>query len=636
MADNSVLQTIKDAEIDARSLSEFIYKPADFVVGRRLAPSIHTLEYYLDLIKKAIQSTGYNIVGSFKYGATLNNYNDVIKDENGQIYRWGGSLPKTVPRDSTPESTGGHGKNTWVLVDNRSAKTVTEFRNAAFLPALDSPQNSGLYSVVNAPDTPFDGLADVTIYLKGGKTYGKVTLTDTSLTPSVVSTATLNDGVWSDWSESPSFEDGYAVPVSKSDKFVIADGGYSWWNEPQSCQLSNITPRIAVGSVNKDGGSLVTVNSSAQMPIIKNTFLQPASKYIPDEHNAPVARLVNGKLVVFYPGHNDKGYLGYRVSSDATVENFGDEIQIPCPKNNVSYSQVMYSKYTKKLYVMFRAGGQYGTVNAWYLAESVNWDADKPAWTVNMLFEDTEQMYCLASMTGSGITIRVLLTKNARYEDINGLWYASIDLRNGSISTTTGVVGNMQDGSDALLFKDLTKIYSVNQGRIRLYDMYFRGTGAICILVSVMQHEDPNTVYDDAGIYRFLYFPVSDGEVTRERDIVSTGRSLKTNYYYGGVHFSNPLAVDGGQDIGSIYLSREENDVWYLEQYDTSDAGVSWSKTRVIDTAKMPEKIWRPRVPFGTRELSGVPNLITLTWIKGTWSGYQASQYDAKMWALRE
>lgn len=47
---NSVVQTIRDAEIDARSLSEFIYSPADAMIARRLAPSIHSLQYYLDFL----------------------------------------------------------------------------------------------------------------------------------------------------------------------------------------------------------------------------------------------------------------------------------------------------------------------------------------------------------------------------------------------------------------------------------------------------------------------------------------------------------------------------------------------------------------------------------------------------------
>lgn len=50
MAINDIVQTIAEARIDAQSLSEFVFKPAGFIVNRRLAPPINTLQYYLDRI----------------------------------------------------------------------------------------------------------------------------------------------------------------------------------------------------------------------------------------------------------------------------------------------------------------------------------------------------------------------------------------------------------------------------------------------------------------------------------------------------------------------------------------------------------------------------------------------------------
>ena len=47
MADD-VLKVFADARIDARSLSEFVYKPASFIVSRRLSPPINTLDFYLN------------------------------------------------------------------------------------------------------------------------------------------------------------------------------------------------------------------------------------------------------------------------------------------------------------------------------------------------------------------------------------------------------------------------------------------------------------------------------------------------------------------------------------------------------------------------------------------------------------
>lgn len=45
---NDFVQTMIDARVDARSLSDFMFYPASEMITRRLAPSIHTLNYYLD------------------------------------------------------------------------------------------------------------------------------------------------------------------------------------------------------------------------------------------------------------------------------------------------------------------------------------------------------------------------------------------------------------------------------------------------------------------------------------------------------------------------------------------------------------------------------------------------------------
>lgn len=127
---NSIVQTIKDAEIDARSLSEFIYKPADFTVARRLAPPIHTLEYYLNLFNKTatdgaammnqvIINSGFITLDSFEDGATITQRNQALRHAaDGKLYRWAGDLPKVVPASSTPTSSGGMGDNAWLEVSD--------------------------------------------------------------------------------------------------------------------------------------------------------------------------------------------------------------------------------------------------------------------------------------------------------------------------------------------------------------------------------------------------------------------------------------------------------------------------------------------------------------------------------------
>lgn len=197
MAINDIVQVIAEARVDARSLSEFVFKPAGFMVTRRLAPSINTLEYYLNhfrnveaegnsaiarannvisaaqasantainniiidgnaQISNAISNAGFVQVGTFAAGATLANRNDVIQASDGKLYRWGGSLPKTVAASSTPENSGGFGSNAWLEVSDASlaqklagvggasiiGNGVSVFNNMAEFLAADSQIQDG-------------------------------------------------------------------------------------------------------------------------------------------------------------------------------------------------------------------------------------------------------------------------------------------------------------------------------------------------------------------------------------------------------------------------------------------------------------------------------------------------------------
>ncbi|EML0361245.1 hypothetical protein RI835_000569 [Providencia rettgeri] len=62
-------------------------------------------------VNQAILAAGYAPVGSFQGGAEVKKYNETVlwrlPDGDGEYYRWGGDLPKSVPENSTPQSTGG-------------------------------------------------------------------------------------------------------------------------------------------------------------------------------------------------------------------------------------------------------------------------------------------------------------------------------------------------------------------------------------------------------------------------------------------------------------------------------------------------------------------------------------------------
>lgn len=47
-----------------------------------------------------------------------------MRDETtGEYYRWDGALPKSVPVDSTPDSSGGVGIGKWISVGDASLRS---------------------------------------------------------------------------------------------------------------------------------------------------------------------------------------------------------------------------------------------------------------------------------------------------------------------------------------------------------------------------------------------------------------------------------------------------------------------------------------------------------------------------------
>lgn len=81
--------------------------------ARRIAASI-----------KASGLIGYITRRSFENGFNVTTWNEVLLwEEDGEYYRWDGTLPKNVPAGSTPESSGGIGLGAWVSVGDATLRS---------------------------------------------------------------------------------------------------------------------------------------------------------------------------------------------------------------------------------------------------------------------------------------------------------------------------------------------------------------------------------------------------------------------------------------------------------------------------------------------------------------------------------
>lgn len=78
-------------------------------------------------ISESIKASGlisYITRRSFEKGFNVTTWNEVLLwEEDGDYYRWDGTLPKNVPAGSTPESSGGIGLGKWVSVGDASLRS---------------------------------------------------------------------------------------------------------------------------------------------------------------------------------------------------------------------------------------------------------------------------------------------------------------------------------------------------------------------------------------------------------------------------------------------------------------------------------------------------------------------------------
>lgn len=111
--------------------------------ARRIAESI-----------RAFGRIGYIPRRSFEKGFNVTTWNEVLLwEEDGEYYRWDGTLPKNVPAGSTPESSGGIGLGAWVSVGDASLRHQLSSKLGSLM--------VGFSRVDDVPRTIGDKLKDV-------------------------------------------------------------------------------------------------------------------------------------------------------------------------------------------------------------------------------------------------------------------------------------------------------------------------------------------------------------------------------------------------------------------------------------------------------------------------------------------
>lgn len=127
--DGSVLTAsdLSTAEIQSIHIAEEARDQTAAIAQTYSEQAIEAAENAQEVLDKilAMQSAGYDPVGTFEGGATVSLPNQTVRYGSGTsvtFWRWDGVLPKTVAAGSTPTSTGGIGPGKWVDVTDMTLR----------------------------------------------------------------------------------------------------------------------------------------------------------------------------------------------------------------------------------------------------------------------------------------------------------------------------------------------------------------------------------------------------------------------------------------------------------------------------------------------------------------------------------
>lgn len=133
----------RDLKFNASKIDEFVTSLLNTYTDR-FGNEHYTIEGINRIALQAISNFGYITLDSFEDGNTITLPNQVLRYEaNGEYYRWDGTLPKTVPAGSTPESSGGVGPGRWVSVGDASLRGDLSSHDQGRGASLVSLNNAG-------------------------------------------------------------------------------------------------------------------------------------------------------------------------------------------------------------------------------------------------------------------------------------------------------------------------------------------------------------------------------------------------------------------------------------------------------------------------------------------------------------
>lgn len=372
--------------------------------------------------------------------------------------------------------------------------------------------------------------------------------------------------------------------------YLTDDGAWCWFSDPRSIFDGD---HIITGWVTSDG-TIEAAALSLQTREIERKVLYPKLQF--DDHNNPAfVKTSEGQIIAAYTTHSGKdGFFINSTASSGDIGSFGkaekilllDSIELEAfPKVHVTYANpYRLEKENDRLYCFGRWTG-YKPNMMWSDDHGQSWTKSK-VFITNHPFDPSNRPYAKYYSDGQSKIHIIFTDGHPRVEPTNSVYYAYYE--NGGFYRADGSkIVDIQN----IPFepKDASVIYQSNEqdGRAWIADVAQDSKGNPVVLYTKSPSETD---------HRYWYAKF-DGQQWINTEIcqagkwfpqTQAGKTEREPHYFG-----NMSLVPNKTNV--VYLSREIDDVFEIERWETNDDGQTWEVKAITENSTNDNV--RPYVP---------------------------------------
>lgn len=330
---------------------------------------------------------------------------------------------------------------------------------------------------------------------------------------------------------------------------------WCWWTRPRASRIGN---SVFFGGIESGGGIVAARLDLATGQVERQTLAQ----FEDDDHNNPALLAVEGKpLICFYSRHDAEEGLRYRISTTPlSVADWHPE-QILTFGGSTTYAEVHV--VGSEIHLFTRVDEI-----RWGWRMSSDWGKSWSEPRDLLAFDTDQQVYMGSALLSDGHTLRIGVSghpKEYEKKPLHDVWACLVDLRSGEVRLPSGrTVGNLRLGAGLPLnYTALELVAKTPADRtVNLLDV---SSGPVFEIAFVSKVKDDHSTTDA----QYHVASLRDGK-WRVETVAPAGRKfgyIDAGLYVGGMAFPEHVPD------GVVYLTREAQGLWHLEEWRRQEDG---------------------------------------------------------------